>query len=551
MTKFINSLFVIFIYLYNKKIMSNKFGLGLYEKSHILALHEEERKKLINILDDPNTRSKIKTLAEQYTGKAGANYASVAACKTQTPSNVAANAGLSWTAVKQSWGTDGKSAAVNIEIRNALCDGWRPGDPKQGGQNTNAGQDVNNQGGNNNSSGDGGLNVTTEKEVNGLVTTTTTKGCVNTKVEGSFSVMNKSESDVFVNFMTEFNRLLTAYPMLKNAKDKGTLILTSIRVIGGASNTYGGKTQAEMTNDRQESSVPCTNCTGNFTKNKQLAVDRATGLKNYALQILKSQSIKVDPNLSEEVKGYNVDTGGRPDKGYSYTSKSTGKKVFVKGRDVALYPKPGQFAQIDFGFCGVDTTSEEQVLTKEEFENCFQGIEIEVNFDKDVRTALKGKSGKFPDLKFHKCNAAVFEVFANGQQLFDTTGKNYADLNNYGTNNPENEPNIFNGIDKFAKFVLSSETNKDKIQQMWQDAQARKDYTGDINIVLRCGPSDKIGKDDNSKMYGGNCHSGVGHVIVRNNGQEMANLIQGTPSALGSEVKMNPIQACKPTVKQQ
>ena len=546
MTNINNSLFVFLTYLYNKKIMSNKFQMGSYEKAHILALHEQERKKISDILDNPNTRKKIRTLAEQYTGKPGANYDSVATCKKQTPSNVAAKLGLSWTSVKSSWGSTG-TAADNTALRNALCDGWRPGDSKQGGQNNNAEQDVNNQGGDNNSSGDGGLNVTTEKEVNGLVTTTTTKGCVNTRVDGSFSVMNKSESDVFVNFMTEFNRLLTAYPMLKNAKDKGTLILTSIRVIGGASNTYGGKTQAEMTNDRQVSSVPCTNCTGNFTKNKQLAVDRATSLKNYALQILKSQSIKVDPNLTQEVLGYNVDTGGRPDKGRTYTN-TRGQKVVVKGRDINLYPKPGQFAQIDFGFCGVDTSSEEQVITKEEFENCYQGIEIEVNFDGSVRKELKGKSGTWPDLKFHNCNAAVFEIFANGQQLVDSKGLTYADLNNFGTANAE-DPKSLNGIDKFAKFTLNSETNKDKIQQMWQDAQAKKDYTGDINISLRCGPGDKIGKDRNSSTYGGGCHKGVGHVIVRNNGTEMANVIQGTPQGLGEVVAMNPIQACKPTVK--
>lgn len=510
--------------------MSNKFEMGSYEKAHILALHEQERKKISDILDNPNTRKKIRTLAEQYTGNPGGGYDSVATCKKQTPSNVALKLGLNWSSVKKSWGSTG-TAADNIALRNALCDGWRPGDAKPGGQNVNNQGNQNIQGDNENQNTN--LEVTTNTEIEGTVTKTTTKGCVNTGVEGTFVVNKSDASTALASFSNELNRLLTTYPILANAKQKGSLILTSLQVIGGASNTYGGKTRPELTNDRKPTSEACNNCTGNFTANKNLAQSRAKLLSDYVQKVLKSQNIKIDPNMVPINAGYNVDTGGKTD----------------TSRDKTNYPKPGQFARVDFGFCGVDTTSVEQVITKEEFENCYQGIEIEVNFDGSVRNALKGKSGTWPDLKFHNCNAAVFEIFANGQQLVDSKGLTYADLNNFGTSNAE-DPKSLNGIDKFAKFILNSETNKDKIQQMWQDAQAKKDYTGDINISLRCGPSDKIGKDRNSSTYGGGCHRGVGHVIVRNNGTEVANVIQGTPQGLGEVVAMNPIQACKPTLKQ-
>ena len=522
--------------------MSNKFQMGSYEKAHILALHEQERKKISDILDNPNTRKKIRTLAEQYTGKPGGNYDSVATCKKNTPSNVAAKLGLSWTSVKASWGTDGKSGTINLQIRDALCDGWRPGDKKPDGQaSNNQGQASNNQG--QQSGGDGGtgqLEVSTQKQIDGGITTTTTKGCVNAWTEGRFKDMDKEQGG-FDKFQTKLNELLVQFPTLADAKKKGTLVLTSLNVLAGASNRYNGKLPADMTNDRKKEAVPCTDtkyadkkCRGNATANKQLATDRAANLAKYVKGVLTSQNIKIDPNVVGKEEGWNVDTGGHPDDS--------------PYRDWKTYRNPGQFARVDFGFCGVDTTTEEQVITKEEFENCYQGIEIEVNFDGFVRNELKGKSGTWPDLKFHNCNAAVFEIFANGQQLVDSKGLTYADLNNFGTANAE-DPKSLNGIDKFAKFTLSSETNKDKIQQMWQDAQAKKDYTGDINISLRCGPGDKIGKDRNSSTYGGGCHKGVGHVIVRNNGTEVANVIQGTPQGLGQVVAMNPIQACKPTLK--
>jgi ribosome-associated translation inhibitor RaiA len=507
MTKIINSLFVIFTYLYNKKIMGKRLEIGEYDRAVILEMYKKFEKPLLyEQLDTTDNIKKFQdwmdTIGPWVKSDATGKYVRL---------NKGAGYGTAGTYTKAAWKTYGAryyKEVLGIDIT--------PDD----------------------------FNKISEEETEtdvvtvGNVTTTTTKGCVNATVSGTFNVNVSTSSTNLTTFFNSVLQTIEKSEVLRKAKEKGTLTLDAITLIGGASNSYAGKTKPEMNNQRTFDSVDTSGTySGKFTSNKNLAVKRATNLWTQIQAQLPSKfGISISPSISPKISGYNVDTGGKTD----------------KYRDKAKYKNPGQFVMTTFGFCGVETSSTEtpEIKTIEEFENCYQGIEIEVNFDKDVRNALKSKSGKFPDLKFHKCDAAVFEVFANGQQLFDTAGKNYADLNNYGTNNPENEPNIFNGIDKFAKFVLNSETNKDKIQQMWQDAQARKDYTGDINIVLRCGPADKIGQDPNSKMYGGNCHSGVGHVVVKNNGQVMANLIQGTPSALGSEVKMEPIQACKPTVKQ-
>jgi hypothetical protein len=62
-------------------------------------------------------------------------------CKKDTPYNVVTKAGLNWKETRQKW-IDAKcngttpcilgDATTNINLRNAVCDGWRPGNPKPG-----------------------------------------------------------------------------------------------------------------------------------------------------------------------------------------------------------------------------------------------------------------------------------------------------------------------------------------------------------------------------------------------------------------------------------
>ena len=110
--------------------MKNNFILTESEKKRILGLHN----KYIN---KPQTW----VIKEEFTGTAGDGYdGDVAACKKDLPYNVAVNTGQiksssEWRTLRQAWGSDG-SMTQNLKMRDEMCDGWRSGDSKESGSNT-------------------------------------------------------------------------------------------------------------------------------------------------------------------------------------------------------------------------------------------------------------------------------------------------------------------------------------------------------------------------------------------------------------------------------
>ena len=110
--------------------MKNNFILTESEKKRILGLHN----KYIN---KPQTW----VIKESFTGTAGDGYdGDVAACKKDLPYNVAVKTGQiksssEWRTLRQAWGSDG-SMTQNLKMRDEMCDGWRSGDSKESGSNT-------------------------------------------------------------------------------------------------------------------------------------------------------------------------------------------------------------------------------------------------------------------------------------------------------------------------------------------------------------------------------------------------------------------------------
>jgi hypothetical protein len=110
--------------------MKNNFILAESEKKRILGLHN----KYIN---KPQTW----VIKEEFTGTAGDGYdGDVAACKKDLPYNVAVKTGQiksssEWRTLRQAWGSDG-SMSQNLKMRDEMCDGWRSGDSKESGSNT-------------------------------------------------------------------------------------------------------------------------------------------------------------------------------------------------------------------------------------------------------------------------------------------------------------------------------------------------------------------------------------------------------------------------------
>lgn len=101
--------------------------------SYYRRLIEESEKKRILGMHNTYNKSRLLTIREAYSGTAGEKFDSVESCKKQLPYNVATTLGINWKQAKTSWGSDG-SQQQNLVLRDAMCDGWRIGDAKEGTQ---------------------------------------------------------------------------------------------------------------------------------------------------------------------------------------------------------------------------------------------------------------------------------------------------------------------------------------------------------------------------------------------------------------------------------
>ena len=103
-------------------------------------IEESEKKRILGMHNTYKSNPRTWVIREAYSGKPGEKFdGGVEACKKQLPYNVATTLGINWNAAKKSWGSDG-SQQQNLQLRNAMCDGWRIGDVKEGGTQTPTGE---------------------------------------------------------------------------------------------------------------------------------------------------------------------------------------------------------------------------------------------------------------------------------------------------------------------------------------------------------------------------------------------------------------------------
>ena len=250
MTKIINSLFVIFTYLYNKKIMGKRLEIGEYDRAVILEMYKKFEKPLLyEQLDTTDNIKKFQdwmdTIGPWVKSDATGKYVRL---------NKGAGYGTAGTYTKAAWKTYGAryyKEVLGIDIT--------PDD----------------------------FNKISEEETEtdvvtvGNVTTTTTKGCVNATVSGTFNVNVSTSSTNLTTFFNSVLQTIEKSEVLRKAKEKGTLTLDAITLIGGASNSYAGKTKPEMNNQRTFDSVDTSGTySGKFTSNKNLDVENITELFN-------------------------------------------------------------------------------------------------------------------------------------------------------------------------------------------------------------------------------------------------------------------------------
>jgi hypothetical protein len=94
-------------------------------------IEESEKKRILGMHNTNTNNTRILNIREAYSGTAGEKFDSVEACKKQLPYNVTTTLGINWNEAKKGWGSDG-SQQQNLVLRNAMCDGWRIGDAKEG-----------------------------------------------------------------------------------------------------------------------------------------------------------------------------------------------------------------------------------------------------------------------------------------------------------------------------------------------------------------------------------------------------------------------------------
>jgi hypothetical protein len=94
-------------------------------------IEESEKKRILGMHNKYKEDPRILNIREAYSAQAGEGYDSVEACKKELPYNVATKLGINWNEAKKSWGSKGTSQE-NLQLRNAMCDGWRVGDSKDG-----------------------------------------------------------------------------------------------------------------------------------------------------------------------------------------------------------------------------------------------------------------------------------------------------------------------------------------------------------------------------------------------------------------------------------
>lgn len=430
--------------------------------------------------------------------------------------------------------------------------------------------------------------------------------CAPVMVKGSFSVSNTTEnikqmSDAFVKAVqAEINK----NDILKKSQEDKSLKVTSLSIIGGASNFFNSvPTPYEIDNnfyDLKDNTVtiktPSADETKTFTKdeniikgNKQLSVDRANNMFN-GLKQFSFNELQIMQNYKEEpkVEGYIVDTGGVIDE----VNEKQGKDL-----------NPGQIVKVYMMLCGIK-------IPKDTVKSCFAGITIDVRYDRENDELNKDDKGEKYN---HWCNNASYVITGNDIQLYGDEGEAYANLNNkwydpdfqpindrgkifpeYVNWNlrpflPKNWPDGKRISNERLKKMNRSRTvavtqtpgdgsnPQDRYMTLGEFLEKRQLYLskdpyfgrgGSRNTSFTISPmtaekfvnADKLEKYKGNlslkaycvnpggfKDWGGGCHPGAARIIVKDNeGTVLADVVGKTPMQLNAGIELVKVAACTP-----
>jgi len=300
--------------------------------------------------------------------------------------------------------------------------------------------------------------------------------CVPIEVIGTFDAMVTEDKTNMLNFINKLNEQINKNETLKLAKEEGSLYISKITLIGGASNRYGGKVVKPTMDNNYNPKTYSEDAkyTGDFDANLQLAEDRAKNVWTELQEFLPKNNITIGTGVVPTVKKYVIDTNGAIDK--------TNKSVIDSGEFNA-----GQIVKMSIDLCGSKGSTD--------IKECFEKAIIEVHFEGD-------KVGN----KKHDCNKAVYEIYANGVKLTSTSGHDYASLNNLGDNKfPADKAD---GRFRYNYFEITA----DGVNNEFLNGGAWNKYDGKLLITAKCinHGLPPWGRGEDGKIK--DCHQWVGDI---------------------------------------
>ena len=353
--------------------------------------------------------------------------------------------------------------------------------------------------------------------------------CITVKHTGTFAVDEHVGSDAFNQFMSKIKEQISTLGDSEKT-------LKSIKVFGGASNHYDGKSvNPDWSNDWEVSdnqSYERDKNSEEYKYNKELAAKRAKNVVNKMTDIgglFEELGVSFRNEIIDDVltnmKGYVIDTGGKND----------------NKRDESIY-KPGQIVNLELEICG--SIGEQDI--PEDFQ-CFEDVLIELRYDEVAEAENREKN-----IIKHNCNYAVYELYANGHKLIRDTGQDYASLNNTGKLDDGVKIGPVRSDYRTNKFILSSEGEN---SEFFSGGYYNKEG-GNIELTAKCIPTkglkpEKWGQqnhfltNDRYKDYRKfDCHKGVGRIKITLPDQPEINDIVVTPSKHGEEIVLGNYKIC-------
>jgi hypothetical protein len=324
---------------------------------------------------------------------------------------------------------------------------------------------------------------------------------------------------------------------------KNGATITSMKIIGGASNVEKGEqTSWDLDNNYNENPDTKINRGPKYNANVGYATKRANTAQEPVIKGLAASGINLGAGVTPVIEAKVI---------YTYGTSDSSNATKIKSGEV----KPGQVVIVKLVVCPVTSNTGREEIDKLPYLKptlipttpkdipiqlaplweCFNGIEIDINYDRASTDQT------------HNCSAAVWDMSANDVELYrnsrNGTKVNYASLNNkVNQQNPnfdKYDDATKQGKYRFNKFTIDEITAKEFI-----NLDSLQKYQGELQIFMKCqaGKSGAYGLPGHQSS-GGGCHDGTASIVIKTKEGATEEQIQ-PPVQSGEKDAVYTIPAC-------